>query len=235
MASLQPFDLGYPLIRVGGAGDGGYLLPDAHLDQTSVLFSPGVDATWAFESDMAQRFATRSVMCDGSIDEPEDLPATHTFEKLWLSPRTGPGSTSLTDWVTSHALPGDRNLMLQMDIEGAEWAVLRHTPRETLQRFRVIVIEFHGLEAVANLYDATRHVGSVIGKLAADFQVAHAHANNCCGFVRQRGIVVPRVVEVTYLRRDLVREVGNASPVPHPLDKDCVPGNPAIPMDFSWI
>ena len=35
---LKPSELGYPLIRVGGKGDGGYLIPD-HLDGVDACFS----------------------------------------------------------------------------------------------------------------------------------------------------------------------------------------------------
>ena len=49
---LTPWDSGIPLVRVGGDGDGGYLLPDDLTDIAS-LFSPGVSQTWDFERHVA--------------------------------------------------------------------------------------------------------------------------------------------------------------------------------------
>ena len=48
----KPFDLGHPLIRIGGpTGDGGYLLPDV-LDDIKYCFSPGVGLISEFETQL---------------------------------------------------------------------------------------------------------------------------------------------------------------------------------------
>ena len=52
---LKPFDLGHPLIRMGGpTGDGGYLLPDV-LDDIKYCFSPGVGLTSEFETQVKEK------------------------------------------------------------------------------------------------------------------------------------------------------------------------------------
>jgi len=45
---IQPVAVGYDLIRIGGEGDGGYLIPD-DLEGVKYCFSPGVDQTADFE------------------------------------------------------------------------------------------------------------------------------------------------------------------------------------------
>ena len=48
---LKPHDLGYALIRVGPANDGGYLIPDI-LNEIDYCFSPGVGNKTDFEKHM---------------------------------------------------------------------------------------------------------------------------------------------------------------------------------------
>ena len=44
---IKPIQTNHNLIRVGGKGDGGYLIPD-DLENIKVCFSPGVDVTANF-------------------------------------------------------------------------------------------------------------------------------------------------------------------------------------------
>jgi hypothetical protein len=50
--TLRPVDCGKPLIRIGGDGAGGYLLPD-DLEGIEYCFSPGVSTVADFESHLA--------------------------------------------------------------------------------------------------------------------------------------------------------------------------------------
>jgi hypothetical protein len=63
---LRPQNCGRPLIRLGGDGDGGYLLPD-DLEGIQYCFSPGVGATMDFENDLAT-LNIKSFLADPSID-----------------------------------------------------------------------------------------------------------------------------------------------------------------------
>ena len=51
---FRPKSVGKKLIRIGGNGDGGYLLPD-DLSHISACFSPGVDVTSTFEEELAEK------------------------------------------------------------------------------------------------------------------------------------------------------------------------------------
>lgn len=232
LALLTPYSSGLPLIRLGSEGDGGYLVPD-DLQGIGALFSPGVDATWTFEADIANRFGIPSFMCDGSVNAPLDLTSLQHFERLWLSPKTGPGKITLQDWIERHRAEEDCDLMLQMDIEGAEYDVLKFTPREVLRRFRVMVVEFHGLDLLTSQW-IFRSRARVFRKLAQDFLPVHIHANNCCGCFMLGQYRVPRVLEMTYLRRDRVFGPLEQSAIPHAADRPCVPSNPAIKLRTGW-
>lgn len=69
---LTPWDVGVPLIRVGGDADGGYLVPDDLLGVEAVP-SPGVSDPWDFETFGEGRYGMRSFTTDGSVEAPSGL------------------------------------------------------------------------------------------------------------------------------------------------------------------
>jgi hypothetical protein len=225
---LRPVQYPAGLIRIGGERDGGYMLPD-DLNGIGWCFSPGVGVSSRFEKELARR-GTRSFMIDGSVDAPADPVAGSVFQKLFLGP-DGDGFISLDRWVRT-SLPGDSggDLMLQMDIEGDEyWTMLFSSP-ETMRRFRIILIELHNLDQLK--YGALfSNINEAVRRLLKDFIVVHIHPNNCCGTEMIQGVAIPRVLEVTLLRKD--RDQGGAyvTTLPHPQDRDNVPGMPPLLLD----
>jgi hypothetical protein len=73
------------LIRIGGDGDGAYLLPNV-LDGLAACFSPGVADVSTFETEFPDRFGIPSYLCDASVtgeslglrDDP------YWFSRKWL-------------------------------------------------------------------------------------------------------------------------------------------------------
>ena len=230
---LTPWDSGIPLVRVGGDGDGGYLLPD-DLSDIASLFSPGVSHKWDFEKHVAYEYGITSYMIDGSVDAPANLTSMQNFQRLWLGPKSRGDVISLADWVAAERPDADGDLLLQMDIEGSEYQVLAKTPLETLRRFRIVVVEFHGLDWM-NISPVLKYrIMPALRKVAVDFEVVHVHPNNCCGVTLVNGTPVPKVLEVTYLRRDRMRQNNVRAHLPNHLDRDCVPGLPPLNLPSMW-
>ena len=73
---FRPKSVGKELIRMGGKGDGAYLLPD-DLSGISACFSPGVDVSSTFEEELAENYGIDSFMVDFSVEKPQLK--THTF------------------------------------------------------------------------------------------------------------------------------------------------------------
>lgn len=229
VASLRPVSCGRPLVRLGPAADGGYLVPD-DLEGIEACFSPGVDRECRFEVDCAAR-GMRVFMADRSVSGPPIDDPSFTFLHRFLGGTTDADHVTLDDWVEGSGV-GTGDLLLQMDIEGHEYATLLAASPALLRRFRVIVVEFHWLDQLWNR-PWFALVSQVFAKLLATHACVHLHPNNCCGTDTTAGIAVPRLMEFTFLRRDRVGAGGPSPTFPHPLDGDNTP-NPTLPLPEVW-
>lgn len=231
---LHPEETDVPLMRLGGVGDGGYLVPD-DLEGVAALFSPGVDRTSSFEAQVLER-GIEVHLADASVEGPASgiasLPGVH-FRKEFIGARGRSDRLSLSDWVAESGVPASADLMLQMDIEGAEYEVLLDASPELLQRFRVLVIEFHSVEwwAGPGLFQV---VEGAVGRLLETHRVVHAHPNNWMAVKRVRGVDVPPLLELTFHRRDRATFVDWARQIPHPLDAPNVSVTRDVVLPRNW-
>lgn len=229
---LRPQGLKVPLIRIGGAADGGYLIPDC-LDKVDVCFSPGVDVMCDFELELAGH-GIRSELTDYSVDGPPIPHELFHFEKKFLGAENSDEYQRFDTWVERRSKRSD-SLLLQMDIEGAEYPVLASTARKVLQRFSVMVIEFHGLQ---RLFDRKRfrQANRVFQKILKDFDVVHLHPNNCCRVVSRGSLQIPQVMEFTFVAKRLkLTQSERTTPIPHPLDARNLPDKPDRELPACWI
>lgn len=232
LARLCPQDNGYELTRVGGPGDGGYLIPD---DVAGILecFSPGSNKVSSFETDLAHRWQIKSYICDVAEEMPPGLTDFQDFTEAWVGPATdGERLISLADWVEIKS-QSHGDLMLQMDIEGAEFLVMLAVDAKLLQRFRIVVIELHFLEALKNKWAFDKIYLPFFDKLLKSFDVVHLHPNNCCGTWSYVDFEFPRVIELTLHRKNRSKHLHRRVSTKHELDKPCVESKPEISLNFS--
>jgi Methyltransferase FkbM domain len=203
----------HQLIRIGGANDGGYLLPD-DIEGIVECFSPGVGSTSTFEEDMVRR-RVPCFLADASVEAPFEHDLVN-FERRFIGVTYTEQATTLDEWV-GRCAPPEGDLLLQMDVEGAEWPSLLSITEHTLRRFRIIVMEMHDLD---RLFDRVGFslIGNALDRLLFDFDVVHIHPNNSAGRVSKKEIVLPRVMEATFLRKDRAKTNGFSRQFPHPLD-----------------
>lgn len=222
------------LVRIGGAGDGGYLLPDI-FENVSYCFSPGVDYTANFEKELSDRFNIKSFMADASVEKAPLSDRNFDFIPKFLGSHSSEKFITLSGWLRKNNLQNESNLLLQMDIEGGEYDVLIYEDSSTLASFSAMVIEFHNLQKLFER-DFLRMVSAIFEKIYKNFSICHVHPNNCCGIASLDGIDIPRVIEVTFIRNDLIAEFANDKPLtlPHPLDSKNVEKNDDITMPFEW-
>ena len=230
-AAMKPVETDLPLIRIGGDGDGGYLVPD-DLDGIQACFSPGVDLVADFEREMIAR-GIPTFQIDASVERSPLEHPMNRFERKFLGIDTRGQFISLDDWVAECA-PGDGDLLMQIDIEGAEWPALAAASRATLERFRIIVIEMHHLDYLSDRVGAST-IAPVIDRLADIFHFVHLHANNVVmSPLRAGALQVPGLIEATLLRKDRTAARGAVRSLPHPLDRPNVAGRPDLEVP-RWM
>lgn len=228
---LKPMKCKTPLVRIGSDYDGGYLLADDFKNLTG-SFSPGVSDTLDFDLAIAEK-GIPCFLADASID---GLTTEHTlfdFEKKFLGGRTSGEFMTVDDWMDRKA-PAHGDLLLQMDIEGAEFEVVAHCKSETLKRFRQIVIEVHDADMVVSREGFVRF-SSLLDSLLEHHDIIHIHNNNSAPLAHIESLEFSRVFELTLLRRDRLDEgTSDIAPIPHPLDARCVPKLPDFHMPITW-
>jgi len=231
MRKLRPQNCGKKLIRVGATGDGGYLIPD-DLDGIEYCFSPGVNTVSEFENQLADR-GIRSLLADYSVDAPPVIRPEFTFDKKYLGSSNSEQFFTLASWKDKYLKDYGGDLILQMDVEGAEYQVILNTPEELLRQFRIIVIEFHHLQGLLDPF-VFRLFSSCFEKLLASFFVVHIHPNNCCGSVKSENIEIPRLMEFTFLNKKRVSRTEPLQTFPNELDAKNVPQRKNLVLPKCW-
>lgn len=230
LESLFPVSTGQPLIRLGPAGDGGYLVPD-DLEGLNFCFSPGVADRSSFEQDCAQR-GMEVFMADHSVDGPSVSHERFHFAKKFLGAMNKPPFITFDDWVNESigGSPGD--LLVQMDIENFEYETILSMSDPLMKRIRIFIIEFHSLDSLWNrpLFEI---VSRVFEKLLVNHSCVHIHPNNYLGVQERDGVAIPPLAEFTFVRKDRIHAGGFATTFPHPLDRDCTDREPVV-LPACW-
>ena len=226
LEKIKIIDSGHDLIRVGANTDGGYLLPDI-LDQVEYCFSPGVGNSVTFE-DHLRKYNIKSFLADNTVN----YNGKYDFIKKNLNSFNDDKNIKLTDWI-NEKLPSPDNklnnkLLLQMDIEGSEIEVLYNVSLECLDRFKIIIIEFHhfhdiftplGLKIYNDLFD----------KILKTHNIIHIHPNNFLRTVNFLNNKISRLYEITFINKKDCKYVKKIDySLPHKLDHRCVPSLPEI-------
>lgn len=236
---LTPRHAGMELVRIGRAGEGGCLLP-SDFEGIRGCFSPGVNNFKRFEDELAIRFQIPSYMVDFSSDperfETPLIPGLQFFDKKWLDVDGAKDAISLTEWVNAYTFGETGDLLLQMDIESAEYRNLAATDAKTLQRFRIIVLELHDLGLLDQEWFLKGVFEPAMSAIRAGWRCVHAHANNCCGEITlSNGAIVPSVLEVTFLRKDRCVDSSIRLTLPHPDDSVNVPKLPPLFLKGDFL
>jgi len=221
---LLPTGNGHDLIRIGSTNDGGYLVPD-DLDGIQECFSPGAVVSWAFEEELGKRFGIHSHICDGTIERFPEFEYLTEFTAKNVGPSSTGSEISFEEWISHRKSESD--LILQMDIEGAEYLIIPSLNRDTLSQFRVIVLELHDLQLSSTASFFTLQLNYMLEKFLLDFDLIHMHPNNAGGKFFFCGKEFPKIVELTFHRKDRYKSKSVAV-LPHSLDQDNVSHKPTM-------
>ncbi|MCC6717900.1 MAG: FkbM family methyltransferase [Acetobacteraceae bacterium] len=226
MACLAPVRaVGVDKVRIGGLGDGGYVMLDDFAGVCGALsLGIGPDCSW----DIA--IAERGIdvhQYDHSVAGPPEPHARFRFFPTAIGGQSGAGCATLGDTVAKLPPAVDGRLVLKIDIEGAEWDALDAATADDLSRFSQIVGEFHGFADVLDAHWRQR-AERVLGKILAGFALVHVHANNYGAFDVVANVAVADIVELSFASRAMYRFEATDEVFPTALDRPNLKEKPDI-------
>jgi len=224
---LQPATLAdCTLERFGEPGDGGYLLCANLLKDVRAGYSYGISGYDGWGCDVATRrqVPVHQYDCFNTTVPACAAPTTFHAECVADTAHVADGRpfATIADQLTKNGdLAGQ--LVVKMDVEGAEWAALATAPHDVLARIDQLVVEFHGTDQ--------RSYVNAVRRLKQYFHVANLHMNNHSCAPAEAPFPA-WAYEVLFVNRRLVDAVSAAPPRPpyHLLDRpnaadqpDCQP------------
>jgi len=167
------------LERFGEPHDGGYLMCGNLLTAVQAGYSYGIAGYDQWGCDISTKhnvpvheydcFDTRPPVCatGRTAFHAECVAATSKTED-------GRRFDTIANQLTRNG-DGSKQIVMKIDVEGAEWESFLAVPDETLQRIDQLAVEFHGVRDDNSV--------AVVRRLKQFFEVAHVHANNasCIG------------------------------------------------------
>ncbi len=204
-------------IRLGNNFDGGYVFIDMPLNSYDCYISAGVSNEESFSRDFINKYnmnSHNSFAFDGTINNyPYEYTNKITFYKKNIAPYQSPHHANLRYFINNY-----NNIFLKMDIEGCEFPWLNSLENHGLNKFKQIVIEFHGIND-DSWNSAYNDKLEVFKKLNITHYLVHVHGNNHSSNTNN----IPDVIEATYVRKDYFtnQPILNTTKLPMELDYPC--------------
>ncbi len=177
-AALQPVRLtNCTMERFGEPNDGGYLMCGNLLGQVESAYSYGIAGYDQWGCDTSQRLGVRVHQYDCfDLTQPACPDGDTVFHPECIASSTFTDAEGRPFDTLEHQLArnGDRNrnIVLKMDVEGAEWDAIMRTPDDVFERIDQLAIELHGIDG--DIESRTE----VVEKLKRHFHLVHLHFNN---------------------------------------------------------
>ena len=233
---IRPFtSADLTLTRVGSAADGAYVMaPVADDIAAAISIGVGHDVSWD-QAIAAKRIPV--AMFDPTVSElPSPVPGG-TFHRIGIgvlgaipSPDLhGMDLRPLDGLLALAGVSGSTELLLKIDVEGAEWDALCNVDFSVFQQ---VLIEMHDIARISDPKQAEA-VLETVRKLAQTHYPVHIHANNEGAFNRFDRFWFPDVIEASYVRKGLLAGATPATRLVEGLD---IPSNPQYPdYDMSGL
>lgn len=212
LGQIQVYDVGLDKARFGRGQDGGYVLLPSLCPLAGTIYSFGVGDDVSFELDLMGRFPSMVArLYDSAIDEPPQAHERFIFHRRAAIPGSLPQFA--------------RDSILKMDIEWDEWDIFLGLPQKALVGFSQMAVEFHAFHVgqveartpyFRGLYgvvaDKLNHhlfgiYDEVLDSINREFWCFHVHANNSLPLVGLGGFRFPPLLEMSFVRKDLVGAV----------------------------
>ncbi|MDQ1282125.1 MAG: hypothetical protein QG630_476, partial [Patescibacteria group bacterium] len=221
---FKPYGVkGFEKLRVGAKGDSGYVMFDSYkLNQNKkkIAYSFGISDDVSWDEGMVKK-GYDIFMYDHTINSlphgKENNNKFHFF-KEGISSENHPEDSCrpLKEFmeINNHINNEDLELVLKIDVEGAEWNFLQDIDTSILNKFSQILIELH-FERNKDL----DYYSYCVKKLTENHFIFHVHNNNYTLTPYWRGFPIPIVFELSLANKNLFEKEKNTTLFPdHKLD-----------------
>ena len=187
------------LIRVGLNGaDGGYVMLKSFKDD-GIAYSFGInnDVTW--DNIMAE-IGYKIYQYDHTINAlPYERKEFHFFKEgiSGIDYEDKPLKT-LEYYLKRNNHLKNKNMILKMDVEGAEWDFLETVDINILKNFDQIVFEMHNIVRPND----SKRILPLLKKINETHNLIHIHGNNCGYQLKIGNTIFPDVIETTYVNKE---------------------------------
>ncbi|MDR2695815.1 MAG: DUF268 domain-containing protein [Deltaproteobacteria bacterium] len=227
LQAVRPYDAAEAhKVRLGSHGDGGYVMLDP--GHGGIAYSLGISTYAPWDLEMAER-GFKVHQYDASI---ADTPTPHPniiFHPYFImdggalpdnARRLSQELIANGDWKT-------KDIILQIDEEGAEWDIFAAMGETALKKFRQIIVEFHYLNFNVEKL-------SILEKLLATHTPVHVHYNNNGKTFKyiNNFIYQPYFLEISYARNGDYTFTPCNNYFPTPIDAPNVQDKPDVPIGF---
>lgn len=162
--------------------------------EDAVVYSFGINNDVSWDFDVARK-GIPVFMYDHTIDQlSEQHPSFHFF-LVGIEAKTTPNLMTLSDIILQNGHDPCENMILKMDIEGAEYDIINTCDISVLNKSSQIVIAWLNI-----LEPSNNHVIQAMTKINSLFQCIHIHGQNVPS-ARLGHKVLPDFLEATYLRK----------------------------------
>lgn len=221
---------GIRLIRIGDNFDGGYVLSDS-LHKELQCLSIGAGTNISFDVGIASR-VNAVHLYDHTISElPTSLELNSNihFFKNGLGTMREDVFVTLSDCLKK--FPESSQIILKVDIEGDEWKIFSSIDSDLLVQCQQVIIEFHNLLQIND--DAFyKTMQEALGNLARSHSPVNIHPNNWGKVELISGVILPDVLEITYVRKDMLGQLISNRTENKP-NYPCNPTGDEIELNFS--
>jgi hypothetical protein len=224
LKKYDTYDINGPLnlIRLGKAGDGGYVAAEVSLSNAQALLGYGISDEISFEEEFSDKYNKPSYGYECSINDikinnplfhfiPECL-GTNKFSDNPIQSKNSKNST-FNEQIKSLNLV-DKKVFIKMDIEGAEYEEFDEILNNA-NNITGIVMEIH-LNTWTNNFEKAISLLSAINQ---NFYLVNIHGNNCSDEVfaakNSKGDI-SRLLQLTYVNKNLVKRAYISEDQSHP-------------------
>ena len=215
------------LKRIGKKNDGGYVMA-CPMSREKIAYSIGISDDVSWDKAMS-KFGYDIYMYDHTIEGlPEDNNRFH-WQKKGITGELENKCEDLLSLEEMLSINGHNHLsgmILKMDVEGYEWDVFNNADLDTLNRFDQIVVELHGLLEFEN----KEKILGALERIASTFFTVHVHANNWGDVDYEGNLVMPTMLEVTFVNKNAWNCRKSEKILPILIDQKCVGKLPEIKL-----